>query len=132
LRARERATAAARMGGEGLSIAESLFLLGADRRLVSHSEARYRRLARPTGRVVETAPRARPRMTMEERDEAEEEIGLLVSDDWADQLQGQKQVERRGRPALPLLRERLRRVGDESKRKLLLDAIKRAESKKKS
>lgn len=132
LRARERATVAARMGAEGLSIAESLFLLGADRRLVSHSEARYRRLARPTGRVVETAPRTRARMTMEDRDEAQGEIGLLVSDDWADQLQGQGQVAKRGRAALPLLRERLRRTGDEAKRKLLLDAIRSVETKKAS
>ena len=131
LKTRERASVTARMGAEGLSMAEALFLLGSDRRLVSHSEARYRRLSRPSGTVVEIAPRTRARLNMEERDEVQDEIRLAVSDDWADQLQGQKQIVKRGRAALPLLRERLRRTGDEEKRKLLLDAIRSVETGKK-
>ncbi len=115
LLARERATAVALLAGAGLSVAESLVLVGSERRLVSHAQARVRERARRRA-PASALGRVRVRMAMGERAAAEEEMEMLLSDDWGDASLGEKALRGRGRAVIPLLRARARRVGDPERR----------------
>lgn len=128
LRARERAAAAGLLAGHGLSVGESIFLLGSDRRLVSHERGRFQRLSRVTRRPAERKERSR--LSMEDKDEVDTEIDELVSDDVTDQAVARGRLERRGPAALPLLRERMRRTGETGRRGRLRDAIRAIDKKR--
>jgi regulator of protease activity HflC (stomatin/prohibitin superfamily) len=121
VRVRERAAATAALAGSGLSVGESLLLLGSDRRLVSHERSRFQRLSRFPRRAA--ARRERSRLSMEDKDEVESEINDLAGDDAADQIVARGRLEKRGPAALPQLRERLRRTGETDRRGRLRDAI---------
>ncbi len=116
LLARERATAVALLAGAGLSMAESLFLVGSERRLASRSQARIRERARRR-RPASALDRVRVRLTMAERAVVEEEMDQLLSDDWGDESLGEEALRKRGRPIFPLLRDRMRRTGDAERRR---------------